>query len=446
MWNWLYGSKSTASVRGSSARSIPRLERLEARIVLAANVAAYVSNGDLIVTGDNRDADIAISQPRPGEFILTGGKINGSDGPATFSGVTRDLRINLGSGNDSLTIDNSNPITVPGNFSIQGGQGSNSVITLGGSSAALNVAGNLCITNLPGGAQIIDLGNLNVNGNVEIRNHGGDAVVEIDTDGADAPNTIRGNLLISNGPGKIDSVRISSIHVSGDVRIRNQAVQSMVSIVTPPTFDDMVPLPNIIRGSVQIANGQEKSSDAQIVHTEIGRDLQVTHVGPGSSKILVLSSKVSGVTNLRGSNGDDAIVVNDATFGGDFRLQTGRGSDTVSIGSARPVMLYRAVVETRTKAVQVTEGGRTYTITVNYFVVKTAYENVVIDGGQVTFTGDMRVKLGAGADELKLALDADVAFKKTAIVDADRGHDTAIVRTDNLSGLRKLRHFLVKIV
>lgn len=409
---------------------------------------AAVSVGNLFVIGDNQGADIAISQPAVGQITLTGNgtKVNGSTEPVTFSGVTRDLRIYFGRGDDSLTFDETNPIVLSGNLSITGGQGSNTVSTLPGSPGSLKVGGNLSILNLPGPAQLTTLLNLNVKGNVQIANLGGIALVTIDVasagDALPPSNTIGGNLLITNGPGKFDATDLSSINVKGNLQVLNLGTAASTSI------DSFFAGQSTIGGDLQIINGPGQSGDTAIIGTTVGRNLQVLGSGPGRSSIVLASSNVRGATNLRGGNGDDTVFVDDAIFGGDFQLQTGTGADTVNIGTGGDIQRVRFVPEQRVRTVLVVDPitGEVQTLQKVYTVFKPVYETMFLAGGQATFSGKVSAYLGGKDDTLNLAIDAEVRFSKAATLDGQNGQNTANVHTANLPALPTLKRFQINEV
>src|SRR5262245_52079562 len=92
------------------------LEQFESRQLLAGNVMVSVSSGDLFLTGDAAANGVQISQARdsqgnpiPGSYLISGQAagnaattINGHQG-AIVSGITHDVQINLGAGDDLLT-------------------------------------------------------------------------------------------------------------------------------------------------------------------------------------------------------------------------------------------------------------------------------------------------------------------------------------------------------
>jgi hypothetical protein len=109
-----------------------RFESLERRQLLAGDVLVNVVRGNLVVQGDAVDNDITITAgAERGSFVVTG--LNGTtvhqngQTPAnevTVSGVRGDVRINLGEGNDSVSLVNAN---VRGDVIVRTGAGDDEI-------------------------------------------------------------------------------------------------------------------------------------------------------------------------------------------------------------------------------------------------------------------------------------------------------------------------------
>jgi hypothetical protein len=91
----------------------PRIESLEDRSLLAGTVAAFVSNGDLFIRGDNSANGVAIRQVDIGAYEVTGFAlggsatlINGSASPQVITGIVGDFNIDLFAGSDILVVSN----------------------------------------------------------------------------------------------------------------------------------------------------------------------------------------------------------------------------------------------------------------------------------------------------------------------------------------------------
>lgn len=268
------------------ARVIVRLvacERLEPRLALAGNFTAYVSGGTLVVRGDDRGAEISISQPAPGQLTVsgTGTTINRAVAPATVSGVTANLFIRLGRGSDHLTFDQANPIVIRGSVDIVGGGGGDRISSLASPAGALPVGGSLRIRNLSNrhDARETSPGYL-----ATTREH-------LDVAGGDISVTARG---LACGVG------LSVVDVARNLRIGNQVA---------------------------------RVTSVQVTGTNVGGDLAVTSGGTEATSCLVAGCVVRGSTTLVGGPGSDTVVANDVDFGGAVSILTGRGEDRLSVGA-----------------------------------------------------------------------------------------------------------------
>lgn len=404
----------------------PSAEQLEVRIALAGNVTAVVALGNLLVIGSNQGAAITVSQPLAGKITLSGDGtlINGSSGPVTFSGVTRGLIVTFGSGNDSLTFDETSPITFSGSVIINGGQGSNMISTLESSPGSLNIGGSLTILNLPGLTEFIDLGPVKVTGNVQIQNLGGSAYVSIGAypeDLTPSPtSSIGGSLLISNGAGQFNEANLTSILVKGNAKITNLGGLSITSVRS-----------TTVGGSLQIVSRSSQHAQTEITDTKIGQNLAIMGLGAGEGTTVLEWTSIGGSTTVQGGVGNDKVYLGDDSFGGSFLLQTGKGSDAVSVATDSFVTLERLVIETKISSSGI------------YVVFVPVYLQVPVSGGQVTFNGAVTMLLGDGDDTLDLAVDADVNFNKAAILDRTAGNNTAYTRSSNLPTAPIFRHFQV---
>ncbi len=97
-------------------------ERLEHRSMMAGNVTAAVVGGNLTITGDNTANMLTLTEiGDTGKWQITGLKtsINGNAPKLVTGPITGDIVVNLGGGNDKLTIQDGN---IPGHLFIQMGR------------------------------------------------------------------------------------------------------------------------------------------------------------------------------------------------------------------------------------------------------------------------------------------------------------------------------------
>jgi hypothetical protein len=136
--------------RKTSSRKLG-FQQLENRQMMSGtpigHVTATLKNGTLTITGDNNNDGIEITQSpnHPNRLTITGlqqpnsTKVNGTTGPVVFNGVTGDVNINLGSGNDNVAIEGTGlgvMTYLPRNLTVNLGNGNNVLemvsVTVGG--------------------------------------------------------------------------------------------------------------------------------------------------------------------------------------------------------------------------------------------------------------------------------------------------------------------------
>jgi len=105
-------------------KSVRSFERLETRELMAGNVTASVTSGSLNVTGDNAANMLQMTEVSGNRWEITGlagTKINGKS-QVTTGPVSQDVQVDLGGGNDNVTIQNG---SVPHILNVFGDDGNN---------------------------------------------------------------------------------------------------------------------------------------------------------------------------------------------------------------------------------------------------------------------------------------------------------------------------------
>lgn len=405
------------------------VERLEARLALAGNVAVSLSDGTLVVRGDNRGATITISQPSPGQITVSGTDttVNGAVDSVTFSGVTRNLFIRLGRGSDRLTIDQTAPIVVPGNVHVLGGGGGDHISTIASPDGVFHVGGAVRIRTLSGKgrASFIELGNLDVALDLRIRTAGQGCMVGIDGGGDAGPKSrIGGDVVIVNDVHDAAFVRLASMLVAGDIAVTSTGSAGDTGLHDVDATRD-----------IRILTRDARETTARLTNSNVGGSLSVRGGGTGWGSVFMESSTVHGSTTVAGGPGADAIVVNGMDFRGAVSVVTGRGADRLGVGSESVYSVIRPVIETREQASSSGAG------TVQYQVVGLVAEQRGAAGGPVQFEGSVHVSLGGGPDALDLGTDATVAFLTAAAIDGRGGRNEARVNRAHVAGAPTLRAF-----
>src|SRR5262249_59654568 len=151
----------------------------------AAAATASVVFGRLTITDNAATSQLTLSQPAADEITITpddGTTINGRAGPVTMVGVTGNLNVNLGAGNDTLTFDLSQHDINVGNVLITGNTAAKAVTTdPAGTTHTLNVHGNYKEI-FGNGNQFTRLNQFNVSGNMTIDHADGESFVFLGVD------------------------------------------------------------------------------------------------------------------------------------------------------------------------------------------------------------------------------------------------------------------------
>ena len=493
MWKWLSQLTQVDPAPRRRRTRISALEQLEPRIVLSANVTVVVRGGSLILAGgdpvndgDHYGADIFVRQNGPGSFRVqnSNGTVNGADGISDFIGVTRDLRFNFGSGDDSLTIEQTTSVNVAGNVTISGGGGLNSVfsefhnddigaphvsgslkiggflsiLSAGGLSISLSnlnvrrdvsfrnlakgndvftdvwvgaseparrsqIGGNLVIVNRPGLSGYRDqtvLSSLDVKGSVTIHNQATTAFVDIGSSGK--KTTIRGSLQIKNGPGVLYQTNLTSVDVNKDVQVANQGSNAVTNIGSIDGKTSIGGSLRIMNRSRKARNTEAPTADTTIQRTSVGRSLDVAATHVGRQNVLLLSSTISGSTHLQTRQGDNSFVLNDAIFKGKFLLQAGGGVDHITVGTTSTLELTAFVYATRMAT-------RTYTVTVSDPI--TGEIHMETREEQIPYVVTVPIMRSVNVSA------APVKFNGTARLRLGRGNDTLNLGNDSVVVFQK---------
>ncbi|MHC4712529.1 MAG: hypothetical protein ACYTAN_04560 [Planctomycetota bacterium] len=289
-----------------------RLEPLEERIAPAGGITAAVKWGNLVITGDADDNAIYVDNAGigAGEYRITSGmdptQINGQAGPLVFTGVTEDLRISMGDGDDTVEIDQ---CLLPGSLRLDGGDGNNEFY-LGGVGTPVSVTRAVSVRNGDGNDTFE--GRLVVASAVRIANGDGGSSVLIEGD-------IGRGLLLMNGDGT--DALVFNGHSGGPVRIING------------TGDSSSHLTGVLDRGVIIRNGA--GNDTVVIDADVTGNATVDN-GDGDS-LAILLGHVTGSVTVRARTGDDSVVLQDLIVDNRVFISTGNGNtggvalDTVSI-------------------------------------------------------------------------------------------------------------------
>lgn len=282
----------------------PIMESLEGRQLLSGDLTASVAGGHLVLLGDAEANEVVLTAgANAGEVVITSGAsattINGEDGPATLTGVTRGIVGWLRAGDDSLRISG---LTVRGNIRLDAGAGADAITLDGDTSVAghLRVLGGL-------GDDTITLDALEVASNVALGN-------------------IAGN----------DTFNANQVDIGGVLQVRGGAGDDEVSLT-----DSEIRRTVVIHGADLSLNGCDLGGALVVVTGLLDGDVEIIDSTIAKPTILVTRAGADSIT-LAGSTfghtfvavtglGADTVTIEECVFQGHFVLNTGLGDDVVNI-------------------------------------------------------------------------------------------------------------------
>lgn len=316
-----------------------RMEMLESKIPMAADVSIGVVNGDLLITGDDNVNHILIEPHpdfEPGHYVIINrgfedDTANGEQFPLVdvgygpiraviVSGVTRDVRVNLNGGDDVFRLlgvfafDASQDLVFPRDLIVNQGDGNDQFYpgvpeSIFGFQGPVTVSRNLQVNGGDGDDYMMSTA-LHVVNNFTLTDMQGNNFSEV------APtffypisrrSEVEGNLSINTGSG-VDIMMLEEFDVAGNVSF---SVGSGDDVASVRDFT--------IDGSVTLALGSG-TNDGIVEFTDVS---SVAIGGSGTNNIFVQGVNTNSVTVLTGNNTDNVVIfgVNAnittiATFGG----------------------------------------------------------------------------------------------------------------------------------
>lgn len=313
-----------------------RFESLEEKVALAADLSVQVINGDLVITGDaNPNSFLLEFADDEGQYRIRnrgplGDTINGDTNQILYvNGVTRDVIINLGGGDDVVRlygfpqIDNGRDLNLPRDLIINAGAG-NDQIYIGINedfifgttiSGPVNIGRDLTI-NGGAGDEIVwttdisvgdDLTLVDTSGSIDFQNY--DSSVFLDGD----RSYVAGDVSITTGAGN-DLAGVVDMVIGGNVMMSLGGGDDYGAVFVAE-----------VGGSVAMSLGAGNNI-AQVESAVIGGGLGV--IAGGSNIVSILGVEADLVTVLT-ANGDDFVLLASvdtcvgiiATFGGADRVE-----------------------------------------------------------------------------------------------------------------------------
>jgi hypothetical protein len=452
----------------------PGLESLEGRLT-PANITTTLVGGNLTITDNAPTSSLTISQPAANQIIITpdaGTTINGQAGPVTIMGVTGNLNVNLGGGNDTLTFDLSQHSIDVGNLSITGGAGNKTVLTsTAGSAHFLNVHGNLKEV-FGNGNEFTRLDQFNVSGNMTIDHANGNSFVFLGVDAANLGkkfNSVAGDLHVDNvtstgqAASGFDVNALEETNVGGDLSAdmglgdqsgdASNGVGGWTSVgsqsTQPVTVGGSVTL-TALTGFLSFGDFANDGLEVQNAQVAGGVTLNLGNTALFGGGATADSTSASSLT-ITGRGAHDAVTVGASDVLGNLAVSlTGNGGNAIAVdsvfvsgGTSLKAAGSGASIAIDNQAPGSTFGGQVdvaMTGTNNLLEINSKHRVGV--AGTITFDGTVSAQLGYGNDTLILAEIGKVDFEAAATFNGGLGRNTALVNGGNLIGAKPtLVHF-----
>jgi hypothetical protein len=367
----------------------------------ADEITGALSGGTLKLKGDTAANTLTIDQAglNPGQLRVTGGNATTIDGQANevFSNVTGGLQVDLGAGDDTLTLDT---ITLPGTVKIKMGAGANTLTITAGTYA---------------GTVDVDLGSgddvLQICGGTVVD---GGLVIKVGA-GAGAMRTATCDTTIADNAGS--ALVIDSAEVGKDLSLKGSKKSEKVVVHN-----------TLLHAGLKLALGGG-SDAAAICHNPIGGTLSV-QMGAGTG-----SSVTASCGDANDATGDNALRVDSSSIASNLVLKMGGAADTaiLSFGSVDG-------------AIKIDLGQGNNQLTLDAL---TSQKNVTIKSGKNDDTiqiknadygpgASVSIKAGAGTNVVTLPTGVDIPKNLTIVT--GNGNDTIDTTGATVHGTTKITH------
>ncbi len=344
----------------SEGNSESAVMRLEDRTLLAGNVTAAISGGNLVIQGDGL-SNIILIEPtaNAGEFKITGTvtTVNGAAN-VTLAGLTGDIIAQMGDGNDQVQIstNGTQDITLPGAIRGEMGEGDNvfKVFTFGTSN--LKVSGDATFTSGSGNDNYIfqsfGIGSeLTFDANVSVTAGEGTNDTTLETSNNNSRVDVGLRLSVSGGSGS-DSVHflaqgnVSTVSVlnmvmspgdgTNEMRWESNADSAVAKVIESFRYTGGAGADTILL--------QSNGSAGQV---KFGTSTKVK-LGGGANSFTMEAPNVAGFAgaagNLSVKGGSDtdqvkllAAAAGRVSFSGTLKMSLGGGNDTLRLGFVKGV-------------------------------------------------------------------------------------------------------------
>jgi hypothetical protein len=308
----LNATEGTSAMHSHKTKRLT-LEALENRQVLSGNVAAVVSGGNLVVTGDNADNQIYIARYHENgaavaNTYLVGGfdgttTVNGSSSPAIVRGVRSDMKISLKAGSDTTVLLGDTPsdmFTAPRNVVVSNDNGNDLLFAYCARANSLQYTGG-------NGNDRVTIINSTL-GSLAFKAGNGENALGI------TGTSIKGDAVVQTGTAK-DMVGLYSLSVGGKLQIATSSGNDFVSLGLTP---DMLGL-----------DWTDFALPSELADSSFGvsaKSLQID-TGAGDDSVSVRNSQIATDTTIALGDGDDGLGMRWNAFSRNVSVTMGTGND-----------------------------------------------------------------------------------------------------------------------
>jgi hypothetical protein len=369
----------------------------------ANDVSAVLSGGTLKLKGDidanNIALDAAALNADQIRVTPTGTTINGTPGAAVFTGFTGGLQIDLGAGDDILTIDS---VTIHGALKLALGPGDDTVtlnsltvdqgfaVDLGSGNNSLAV----CSVTVTKALAIKVSAGTGVNRNAVC----GSTTATVDGTALVIDSITAGGLSLK-GSKTAETVVLNAVTIDGKSTLALGGGSDSLAICSG-TFDTSlgVKLGGSTSFTAQAACGVSTASGGNalvIDETDIGTNFTLKGSGEADNNLLK-NSNVGDNSKIDLGQGTNGILVDGGLTGESLTIKSGKGIDTVTVNNA-------GIGESLTVSAGAGSNAITVSGTTNIgknLTVKTGNDNDTIDTTGAVVSGKTKIQHGKGTDTI----------------------------------------------
>jgi hypothetical protein len=374
---------------------------LAAAAARADDVTATISSGTLKLKGDVDPNTLTLDQVglNPDQVRVTGTTttINGAVGPVVFDGFTGGLQVDLGAGDDSLTL---NTLIVTGTVKIKMGAGANTVaITTSTFDTAVSI-------DLGSGDNMLQFCTGSVGAGLTVKVGAGTGVVRTATCGTSVA-TVPGSALVIDAVSISKGLTLKGSKMSEKVILNNLTIGGKTTLTLGGGSDAVAVCSNTINDALSIKMGSgtgtmiDASCASSTVSGENALDVDACSIhtkftakmGGAADHVLLKDDTIDESAKLDLGQGANSLVMDSNTVKASLGVKSGKGGDVVQItnGTISDNLAVSAGDGNNTVDVLTTDIGKNLT-------VKTGKNDDTIDVSTATVHGSTTIKSGKGTD------------------------------------------------